>query len=278
MLRKSIFFRLCDFRWNFIVLTILCFVFFKIDICFADTTASSGKKLLSCDGVTIIGHLEFPPLLYTDADGKSTGEMSDVMRLLLDRSGLYKKYKLATLPTKRVIEYLINGKIPFSPLIGGIPALKDKVVYSDSKITTLKINAYFIGEPGLIKTLSDLKGKRIIGLRGYSYGSRILNFIKDPSNKIVYHLCSTHESGFRMLQLGRGDCFIDFQYPSVVILKKFNIENLQQAPLENMDLFLNISKKAPDYLKIKERLDKAYKELLEEGRFDQLLPTREVCR
>jgi len=278
MLRKSIFFRLCDFRWNFIVLTILCFVFFKIDICFADTTASSEKELLSLDGAIIIGHIDFPPVIYSNEDGESIGHLADMIRLVLDRSKFYPKYKLTTLPTKRVIEYLINGKIPFSPLIRGIPKLKDKIIYSDSKISTLKINAYFIGETGLIKTLNDLKGKRIIGLRGYSYGGRILNFIKDPSNKIMYHLCSTHESGFRMLQLGRGDCFIEFQCPAVVILNRLNIENLRHASLENIDLFFNISKKAPDYLELKESLDKAYKELLEEGRFDQLLPTREICR
>ncbi len=278
MLRKSIFFRLCDFRWNFIVLTILCFVFFKIDICFADTTASSEKEFLSLDGATIIGHIDFPPIIYSNKAGESIGSLADTIRLVLDRSKFYPKYKLTTLPTKRVIEYLINGKIPFSPLIRGIPKLKDKIIYSDSKISTLRINAYCIGKTAFIKDLSDLKGKRIIGLRGYSYGSRIIKFIKDPANKIVYHLCNTHESGFRMLQRGRGDCFIDFKSPSDVVLKNLRIENLQYTPIETIDLFFNISKKTPDYLKLKESLDKAYQELLKEGSLDQMIPIRKTGR
>lgn len=259
-------------------MTILCFVFFKIDICFADTTTSSDKEILSLDGAIIIGHIDFPPIIYSNEAGESNGPLADTIRLVLDRSKFYPKYKLTTLPTKRVIEYLINGKIPFSPLIRGIPKLKDKIIYSGSKISTLNINAYYTGKTAVIKGLSDLKGKEIIGLRGYSYGGRIIKFIKDPANKIVYHLCNTHESGFRMLQRGRGGCVIDFKSPSDVVLKNLGIENFQYTPLETIDLFFNISKKTPDYLKLKESLDKAYKELLEEGRFDQLLPTREICR
>jgi len=254
-----------------VVLPIFYLVFFQTNISLAGPEDSPETELLSFDKTTIIGHLNFPPLIYANKSGESIGPLADLIRLILDTSKIYPEYKLVTLPTKRIIPYLIEGKIPFSPLIRGIPSLRDKVLYSDSKISTLQINVYYTGESTPIQDLDDLKEKRVIGLRGYSYGSKIKTFLDDPANKVIYFLCNTHQSGFKMLQLGRGDYFIDFQFPSDIVLKNLKIDNLHSAPLETIDVYFNISRNAPDCLNLKERLDNAFHELIKQGKIDQMM-------
>ena len=148
--------------------------------------------------------------------------------------------------------------------------MKDKVIYSD-KILTVQVNVYYIGETTPVKVLEDLKEQRVIGLRGYSYGNRIITFLEDPANKVIYFLCNTHESGFRMLQLGRADYFLDYKAPSDIVLKTLEIDNIHSATLETIDVYFNISKNTPDCLKLKERLDKAFHELTEQGKIDQMI-------
>ena len=265
-------FQIRHFYLAFIVLTVIFVVPLRMGICFGETTAPSEPGVLSYDGTTIIGHIDFPPLIYLGDAGESVGPTAEITRLVLEKSKFYPKYRLVTLPTKRVVAYLIDGQIPFSPLIKGIPALQGKVIYLDWKVATVHVNAYYIGETAPIKDLSDLREKRIIGLRGYSYGPRVKKFLADPANRIEYHLCNTHESGFRMLQHGRGDYFIDFQSPSAVVLKNLTISNLHHTELEVLHVHFNISKQAPDHMKLKESLDKAYQELLDEGRLDGMIP------
>lgn len=270
--RSIMSFRICDFCLSFIVLTALCVTLLKTDISLGDTIAPFEPGTLSCDGTTIIGHIDFPPLIYLGDAGESVGPTAEITRLVLERSKFYPKYKLVTLPTKRVVAYLIDGQIPLSPLIRGIPALQGKVIYTDWKVATVRVNAYYIGKTAPIEDLDDLREKRIIGLRGYSYGPRIKKFIADPANRIEYHLCNTHESGFRMLERRRGDYFLDFQSPSDVVLKNLTINNLHRTELDVINVHFNISRQAPDYLKLKESLDKAYQELLDEGRLDGMIP------
>lgn len=272
MSRRSLSLRPFVFSLNVILLAVLCVIFLKGNVFSSDTVAPAEEDVLPLDGTTIIGHIDFPPLIYPNASGESVGFIADVTRLVLERCGLFPKYKLVTLPTKRVMNYLISGQTPFTPLIKGIPILEDKVIYSDSELAAVRINAYHIGERAWIEDLNDLKGKQVIGLRGYSYGGRITQFISDPANEIVYHLCDSHESGFGMLLRKRGDCFIDYQSPSEVVFKTLKIENLQSTKLAVMHVFFNISKNTPDYLKLKEGLDRAYRELFEEGKFDQIDP------
>jgi polar amino acid transport system substrate-binding protein len=264
-------FRISDFRLGFVVSTVLCVALLNLDICFADNTSPPEPGVLCCDGTTIIGHIDFPPLIYLGDAGESIGPIAEITRLVLERSKFYSKYKLVTLPTKRVVTYLTSGQIPFSPLIKGIPALQDKVIYLDWKVATVRVNAYYIGKAAPIRDLGDLRGKTIIGLRGYSYGPRIKKFIADPANRIEYYLCNTHESGFRMLERGRGDYFLDFRSPSDVVLKNLTIDELHRTELEVINVHFNISKQATDYMKLKESLDKAYQELLDEGKLDGMI-------
>ena len=261
-------------RCIFVVLQIFFLVHLHTNISFAKPAALNETKFLSFEKTAIIGHLNFPPMIYADESGESAGPVADLIRLILDTYKIYPEYKLVTLPTKRIITYLIEGKIPFSPLIQGIPALKDKVIYSDSIILTLQINIYYIGEEENIRDLSGLKGKRVIGLRGYSYGGRIRSFIDDPANKVIYYLCNTHQSGFRMLQSGRGDYLIDFQSPSEIVLKQRKIDNLHCIGLETIDVYFNISKNIPDYLKLKKQLDLALGALHEQGKLNHLIHER----
>lgn len=267
-------FQIDDFCLPFIVLTVLSVVLLWMSICFGETTTPHKPGVLSCDGTTIIGHIDFPPLIYLGDSGESVGPTADITRLVLERSKFYPKYRLVTLPTKRVVTYLTNGQIPFSPLIKGIPALQGKVIYLSWEVATVRVNAYYTGETAPVKDLGDLRDKRIIGLRGYSYGPRIKKFIADPANMIEYHLCNTHESGFRMLERKRGDYFIDFQSPSDVVLKNLAIDDLHRTELEVLHVHFNISKQAPDHMKLKESLDKAYQELLDEGKLDGMINRR----
>ena len=60
-------------RYIFVALPIFCFVFLQVNISLAEPAASPETEVLSFGKTTIIGHLNFPPLIYANESGESIG-------------------------------------------------------------------------------------------------------------------------------------------------------------------------------------------------------------
>ncbi len=128
------------------------------------------------------------------------------------------------------------------------------------------MRSYSIGKKSLIKTKKDLNNKSITILRGYGYGGWV-NYIKDPLNKIKYEEANTHQSAFKMLQLGRTDYLLDYKHPATKVLEDMKIPELQHYDISILDCHFIVSKKSPNAVKFLKDIEKAYQQLVQQGSY-----------
>ncbi len=162
-------------------------------------------------------------------------------------------FKASSYPAKRLFRNLKNGETDFSILVRA-SSLLDSCIFSKKPIYSTSLNVYYIGDKPPITTKEDLIGTSVVAIRGYSYGS-LGKFIKDPKNNISKEVTNTHSSAFRMLELGRVDYLIDYASAAEDIVSKKSISKLQSNTIDNLDIFLVLSKSYPNADELMKRLE-----------------------
>jgi len=209
-----------------------------------------------------VGFVEFPPLFSTDQQGHPHGLLINLLRQVLTDAGYDATF--FSYPTKRMTTYLIEGKIDLWLGVAAV-AETDKVLVSDTKVMTIKLQAYHVGDKPSIKSKSDLNHQTIAVIRGYSYGGWI-SYIKDPVNNITVIEASTHSAGLSLLKIGRVDYLLDYKTPIDATLDVFELPNLVASPLSAVPVQFVISKQYPHAQQLLELLEASYLELKAQGR------------
>ena len=153
-------------------------------------------------------------------------------------------WRATAYPAKRLFRNLKSGKTNFSILVRA-SSLLDSCIFSEKPIYSTNLNVYYIGDKPPITSKEDLKGKRLVTIRGYSYGS-LRKFIEDPENNITKEVTNTHSSAFRMLQLGRADYLLDYASAAQDIISQSFITDLRSNKMSQLDIFLVLSKAYPN--------------------------------
>lgn len=228
-----------------------------------------GIILLSftCSGVQAstvkIGYIEFPPVFSTQ-NGKPEGYLIDLADMVLTRAGY--QWTAQSFPTKRMVQELVDGGIHLWIGLSTLPQFRDKTLIGSSKVAEISLRAYTVGKKPPIVKKEDLSGKSVLIIRGYSYGGWI-NYIKEPANKVQYIETDDHVSGFRMLEGGRADYFLNYRSPAENALKKVTIQNLAFNDVSSFGAYFVVSKKAPKAEEFLKNMETAYKELVKEGKW-----------
>lgn len=177
--------------------------------------------------------------------------MLDVAKELFERANL--SWSSNTYPAKRLIHNLKNGKTNFSILVKA-SSLLESCIFSGDPIYTTTLNVYYIGDKPPIITKEDLIGKRVVTIRGYSYGS-LRKFLNEPKNNISIESTSTHLSAFGMLELGRVDYLLDYASAAQDIISQNAIADLKFTTINKLDIFLLLSKSYPDAHNLMKKLE-----------------------
>lgn len=147
------------------------------------------------------------------------------------------------LPIPRMLYQLSNEIGNFSILVKS-PAIEKCCVTSSTPIINVELRAYHRNDRPTIKNIADLKGQKVITIKGYSYGP-LQSFFNNEKNNLSIYAASTHQSAFAMLAAGRGDFVIDYEGPSIKALEKHPNRDLSYAVLKNLNLYLVLNKKQP---------------------------------
>lgn len=212
----------------------------------------------------VIGVLDFPPFYHVENGKEPTGVLIDYLNDVTQKAGL--NSRIDGYPSKRLFKYLRDGRVNLYAGIKGVSDYDEDVLYSKKKITDIDLRIYTRDDTPMIYRKSDLRGKRIMVISGYNYGG-LLEYLEEPSNRIILERSTDHEMIFRKLIAYRADYVLDYYEPSQYVLKKLNAKGIQSYSLMMVEAYLILSKKTPHAVDIMARLEKAIDELTPENNY-----------
>ncbi|SHO47844.1 substrate-binding periplasmic protein [Desulfopila aestuarii] len=189
----------------------------------------------------------------TDAKGVLENPLLHLAKALF--SELHLEWNAKPYPAGRMFERLEQGTSNFSILVRA-PRLAESCIFSKKPVVFTELRVYRKGASPAITEKTDLRGKSVIVIRGYSYGG-IGKFLRDPANNIAVNEALRHEAAFQMLEYGRAEYLIDYTGPSEEILIAQPISDIAHDVLDRLDVFLVLSKNYPDAENMMERMEKA---------------------
>ncbi|TVO70750.1 substrate-binding periplasmic protein [Sedimenticola selenatireducens] len=223
-------------------------------------------------GMTLISLLIFPAISWAD---DSTPEIEyaypnqSVWTIRTDDKGILKnplldfaatlfsqanmKWHSAPYPAKRLFSNLKNGISNFAILVRA-NSLKECCIFSQAPVTRTELRVYRLNNAAPIQSMDDLKGKRVITILGYSYGT-LGRFIRNKENKIERFNAPNHQSAFAMLAHKRAEYLLDYTGPSAEVLADNPIEGVQDHILSQLDVYLVLNKNYPDVQRVMDRLE-----------------------
>ncbi|RMF15759.1 MAG: amino acid ABC transporter substrate-binding protein [Gammaproteobacteria bacterium] len=208
-----------------------------------------------------VGYADFPPYEYSDQRGEPIGSFIEITRKVLKEAGFEAEF--VALPVSRIYLYLKEGRIDFWPGLAGIPDLQDHVLESRARPIRISLRIWHTPPTPAAQTLSDLVGKRLIVINGYTYSGLIYRLT--PANGFELFTARTHESALQMLVHGRGDYLLDYTDPILETLKHYPVDNLQSTVLrERLGAFL-VSRKHKHAEAVIRKTDQAYESLIRRG-------------
>ncbi|MBF0203167.1 MAG: transporter substrate-binding domain-containing protein, partial [Desulfamplus sp.] len=200
--------------YSFAQILMLCFILPSF-ILSANLTFSQESESGTQTPVTQeikVGGFNFEPF-YVVEDGKEpSGLLVDYIKAALTKSNM-SSYSVEGYPPKRLYMYLAEGDVDLCLGVKGVPALEGNVIYSNEKITDIDLRLYYRQETMVLKSKEELRGKRILTIRGYSYGG-FIKYLANPENNIVMDVTNGHELAFKKLQAKRADYVLDYSFPS----------------------------------------------------------------
>lgn len=186
-----------------------------------------------------------------DSKGEPDNPLLRLAEPLFKQAGI--PWRARGLPAARMFEYLGNGQTDFSMLVKN-PALEKCCLISKNPVAGTELRVYRRKTQPPISSQADLAGKEVITIHGYSYG-RLLNFIKDPANRIGNNSAISHESAFTMLDRGRADYLLDYTGPAEEVLAEHPIRDLEFDVISRLDVHLILNRAYPDAEAVMARLE-----------------------
>ncbi|MFL0798990.1 MAG: transporter substrate-binding domain-containing protein [Agarilytica sp.] len=209
-----------------------------------------------------MGYVEFEPYYYTDSNGEVKGHLVDLGDRLAKHAGFTLEYQ--SYPVKRLAKYVVSGEVD---IFFGMPTLtsfSEGALISSMAIDQIQLQAYTLSPMPPINKKEDLKGKRILILRGYSYGDWI-HYIKDPKNNIDFRIADTHKQALRMLVRRDIDYLLDYKLPINHAARKLNLPDLHSNNIITFGPHMMVSKKTKNAKEVMEKLEAAFEELFPGG-------------
>jgi len=188
-----------------------------------------------------------------DDQGAATTPLLGLADKLFAKTGM--KWHASPYPAKRMYKVMQEGGANFSMLVGS-PTLDHCCLIGERSVAATELRVYHSESTPAVQTIDELKGKRLIVVSGYTYGS-IAPFLDDTSSSLAIIRVASHEAAFAMLAAKRGDYLIDYVGPAREILEKRPLPGLRSERLAKLEVRLVLSKDYPDAEAMLKKLDTA---------------------
>ncbi len=210
-----------------------------------------------------VGYYEFPPYAYTDAQGQPSGSGLELTARLLDEAGYAADFR--AYPGARLYAGLLDGSIQLWAGASGKQELAGHTLESQHLLGEISLNLYFRVDTPAPIIPDELEGRGVILITGYNYWQEVNQWLQDPARNIIHHRTRSHTSALEMLQRRRADYLLDYSAPVEQALRTLDMEELPFAEVQRLPLRLIYSRHAPGAERLRDDLDRTYRQLQEAG-------------
>lgn len=202
-----------------------------------------------------LGYVEFPPYTQTDG-GTAKGSLVEAFDKAAKAAGV--AYSAESAPARRLFSGIADGEFHVFLGIKSVKEFEGTTLVSAAPIARIELNAYGVGEAPAVKAKEDLSGKAVIALNGYSYGGWRA-WMDDPANKVQIVEARTADQALQLLQAGRAPVLLQYSLPMQQALGGKAAPELKAAPVQALDVYVVVSKKAPDAEALLAKLESGFK-------------------
>ncbi|HTH18277.1 MAG TPA: transporter substrate-binding domain-containing protein [Magnetospirillum sp.] len=203
-----------------------------------------------------VGCVEFPPLTYTDANGRPAGKAIELVTAVLAHAGL--PYEIKCYPGARLMANLRDGTSHAAMLIRH-PDIVDSVLYGRMPMAYLELDGFRLARTPPLGAIENSRGKSVILLRGYGYGGWV-DFFKEPANGMAVSYADSRPAALKMLLSGHGDYLIDYAVPATLALGD-GVAPLQTEVLTRLETYFVVSRNVPHAERLLGRIEDSFREL-----------------
>ncbi len=186
-----------------------------------------------------------------DANGQLRNPLLNLAEIMFDKAGM--AWRSRPYPAARLFKHLKEGAIPFTMLVRA-PSLEACCLFSKNPVTSTELRIYRRSSAAPIAVQEDLAGKRVITIRGYSYGG-LGRYLKDEKHAVQIQEATSHEAAFQLFERNRGDYVVDYTGPAEEVLSDQPIRDITFDVFQRLDVFLVLSKAYPEAPSVLERLE-----------------------
>lgn len=228
----------------------LLLVFFLFVLSFKSLKANEYK----------VGILNFPPYFIIKENNELQGSLYIVLKKVLENANV--KYTAQGFPPSRLYNNLKTGKTHIWIGLKGVKKYDEMVLYSKVSPETIDVRVYTNELVNPLKNIDELKGKKVISIRGYHYGG-FIKYLKNPVNKIKLHPTNDHIQAFKMLLAHRANYLIDYKQPAKWTFKKSSLpqKNIRHRSIKKTRVFFIVSKKTPNAKDLMKKIEGSYNQL-----------------
>lgn len=179
----------------------------------------------------------FPPFYELGADEIPRGTLVELLDRVVAEAGCgwtHRHYDTAA----QLLESLVSGDADLALVIRH-PLLEKRATFGTRPVARLRLKTYNLAGVPAVSTLTELRGRRLIVIRGYGYGG-LINKLLDPESGITLVVVKNHQEAFEQLLAGRGDYLLDYQGPAAQTLEKVAIP-VESTLLVSKDVYFVLS-------------------------------------
>ena len=200
------------------------------------------------------GYIHFPPMAYTDENGKAQGMIIDLTNELAAMSGY--RVKWVNYPINRIYRTLNTGDIDFWPGSPNVPALEGFTVESQPLGISVKLCAFALNSSPAVHSLANLQDRSLITIRGYTYREQLRALFS--SNTRAPIVAPNNQAAMQLLLRGRADYLISYGHPMQEAMGDYALHGTRCHKLDEWPLVYVFSRKNPHARQIAEQFDQAF--------------------
>ncbi len=202
-------------------------------------------------------YVTFYPYTYTE-NGQPKGLVAERVKQLFNHAGI--SYRAIELPNRRLQKRVLQGQVDFTVVIPSFIQDSEHFLVSELPLASIKLQVYTLSAERNIQRLSDLEGYPLILISGYSYGGR-RTLVEHSDKYDVSAEVENHEAGIKALLANRGDYLLGYEKAAQAALELQDSQPVYSYTIENLDVYLYLSKSVPDATHIMAIINESLREL-----------------
>lgn len=178
-------------------------------------------------------YVNMPPYTFTDPQGQPQGILNRLTGEILGQQGIQANF--VEVPLEQLFSRISKGHNGVVHLIGAFPVPKQKLSFSQRPLAYLQLNAYYLNAPPVQK-LSDLRGKQVILVKGYTYGY-LRDYLQLPENRVKLIVVDSHQQAIKLLDRQPNLYLLNYEKPFVTAVGNVEAQRLNQYLLSEIPVY-----------------------------------------